>query len=85
MLPLEDNAMSPHDPTLDETYDPPAINRFKVEAAMLEMIEHLQGQGLSQAEIALTLADAAEDYVIRLANLTTPEDLEDKSTPPRRH
>lgn len=85
MLPIEDNAMSPHDPLLDETYDPPAINRFKVEAAMLEMIEQLQGQGLSQAEIALTLADAAEDYVIRLANLTTPENLDDKNNPPLRH
>ncbi len=77
--------MSPHDPTPDDPYDPPAINRFKVEAAMLEMIEHLQQQGLSQAEIALTLADAAEDYVIRLANLTAPENLDDKSIPPLRH
>lgn len=77
--------MSPHDPTLDDAYDPPAINRFKIEAAMLEMIEHLQQEGLSQAEIALTLADAAEDYVIRLANLSGTENSEDKSTSPLRH
>jgi len=52
---------------------------------MLEMIEHLQQEGLSQAEIALTLADAAEDYVIRLANLSGTENSEDKSTSPLRH
>ncbi|MGE6743216.1 hypothetical protein ACQKGC_23375 [Allorhizobium pseudoryzae] len=35
---------------------------------MLSMIEDLRRQGLSTAEIALSLADAAEDYVLRLAS-----------------
>ena len=47
--------------------DPPTESRFKVEAGMLDLIERLQCQGLSQAEIAVALADAAEEYVIRLA------------------
>lgn len=50
-----------------EDLDPPAENRFKVEAGMLDLIERLQRQGLLQAEIAVALADAAEEYVIRLA------------------
>ncbi|WP_455273656.1 hypothetical protein [Rhizobium herbae] len=47
--------------------DPPTECRFKVEAGMLDLIEQLRGQGLSQPEIAVALADAAEEYVIRLA------------------
>ena len=34
---------------------------------MLDLIERLQSEGLAQAEIAVALADAAEEYVIRLA------------------
>lgn len=41
--------------------------RFQVEAAMLDLIAALRAKGLEEAEIALTLADAAEDYVLRLA------------------
>ncbi|MGK9055292.1 hypothetical protein [Neorhizobium petrolearium] len=41
--------------------------RLMVEAAMQEMIANLQSKGLQPPEIALALADAAEDYVIRLA------------------
>ncbi|CDN58476.1 Hypothetical protein RG1141_PB01280 (plasmid) [Neorhizobium galegae bv. officinalis bv. officinalis str. HAMBI 1141] len=37
---------------------------------MLEMIEHLQQEGLSRQEIALILADAADEYVIILANMS---------------
>lgn len=37
---------------------------------MLEMIERLQQEGLSRQEIALILADAADEYVIILANMT---------------
>jgi hypothetical protein len=39
-----------------------------VDAAMLELIERLHSQGLGRAEVALALADASEDYVIRLAS-----------------
>ncbi|KQV79253.1 hypothetical protein [Rhizobium sp. Root1220] len=42
--------------------------RKEVEEAMFEMIQRLQQRGLAPAEIALTLADAAEDYVMLLAN-----------------
>ncbi|UIY32131.1 hypothetical protein LZK73_24985 (plasmid) [Neorhizobium galegae] len=43
---------------------------------MLEMIERLQQEGLCRQEIALILADAADEYVIILANMTaeTPSD-----------
>jgi hypothetical protein len=37
---------------------------------MLEMIERLQQEGLSRQEIALILADAADEYVAILANMT---------------
>ena len=50
-----------------EDLDPPTESRFKVEAGMLDLIERLQSEGLAQAEIAVALADAAEEYVIRLA------------------
>ncbi|WP_157885379.1 hypothetical protein [Neorhizobium galegae] len=56
--------------TPDEPYEPPPAHRFRVEAAMLEMIEHLQQEGLSRQEIALILADAADEYVIILANMS---------------
>jgi hypothetical protein len=39
-----------------------------VDAAMLEMVERLHSQGLGRAEVALALADASEEYVIRLAS-----------------
>jgi hypothetical protein len=42
--------------------------RFEVEIAMTEMLNKLQAKGWSQAELALTLADAAEDYVISVAS-----------------
>ncbi|SIQ99178.1 hypothetical protein SAMN05880590_11024 [Rhizobium sp. RU35A] len=48
--------------------------RFQVEAAMLDMIAALRAKGLDQAEIALTLADAAEDYVLRLAQKSADSD-----------
>lgn len=51
-----------------EDLNPPPISRFRVEAAMIKLIEELRVQGLSQAEIAVSLADAAEEYVLRLAN-----------------
>ncbi|CDN51447.1 hypothetical protein [Neorhizobium galegae] len=56
--------------TPDEPYEPPPAHRFRVEAAMLEMIERLQQEGLGRREIALILADAADEYVIILANMT---------------
>jgi hypothetical protein len=59
-----------------EDLDPPTESRFKVEAGMLDLIQRLQVQGLSQAEIAVALADAAEEYVIRLA---TTFDLNNKN------
>jgi DNA-binding transcriptional MerR regulator len=46
---------------------PPPAARARVEIAMLEIIEQLQHEGLSVEEIALSLADASEDYVILLA------------------
>jgi hypothetical protein len=54
--------------SVDDAFEPSIGCRFKVEAAMLSMIEDLRRQGLSTAEIALSLADAAEDYVLRLAS-----------------
>jgi hypothetical protein len=42
--------------------------RPAVEAAMNEMILKLHAKGFGRAEIALALADAAEDYVLRLAS-----------------
>ncbi|CDZ26693.1 hypothetical protein NOJ05_02525 [Neorhizobium galegae] len=63
--------------TPDETYEPPPEHRFRVEAAMLEMIERLQEEGLSRQEIALILADAADEYVIIIANMMSA------ATPPR--
>jgi hypothetical protein len=44
----------------------PAV-RARVETAMLEIISQLQREGFSVEEIALSLADASEDYVILLA------------------
>lgn len=44
----------------------PAI-RFAVEIAMAELIDRLVANGHNRAEVALLLADASEDYVIRLA------------------
>ncbi len=68
--------MTERHPTLNDTYDPTTINRFKVEAAMFELIGQLLRQGMDEAEIAMALADAAEDYVIRLAN-KVPEKIEE--------
>ena len=46
----------------------PATNcRARVEAAMLETIQRLQDEGLPLNDIALSMADASEDYVIFLA------------------
>lgn len=45
----------------------PTLVRMRVEAAMVEMIQRLRDEGISQEAIALALADAAEDYVILLA------------------
>ncbi|OWK24173.1 hypothetical protein ISN39_07415 [Rhizobium sp. 007] len=42
--------------------------RTEVEAAMFEMIKRLQQHGWTPAEVALALADAAEDYVMLLAS-----------------
>jgi hypothetical protein len=47
-------------------------SRQIVEAAMLEMIQKLHAQGLGRADVALTLADASEDYVIKLASESDP-------------
>ncbi|MDK4720128.1 hypothetical protein PH552_12315 [Rhizobium sp. CNPSo 3968] len=41
--------------------------RKLVEAAIRDMIEQLHSKGFSEAAIALTLADAAEEYVLELA------------------
>lgn len=57
-----------------EELNPPAMSRFKVEAAMIELIERLRGQGLTQAEVAVSLADAAEEYMLRLATMLDPDD-----------
>ncbi|CAN7735878.1 hypothetical protein [Neorhizobium sp. LjRoot104] len=65
--------MDPRNPTPDETYEAPPEHRFRVEAAMLEMIERLQQEGLGRQEIALILADAADEYVVILANMMTAE------------
>jgi hypothetical protein len=59
-----------------EDLNPPPISRFRVEAAMIELIEKLRVQGLSQAEIAVSLADAAEEYVLRLANKLELDDVD---------
>lgn len=45
----------------------PVFVRMRVEAAMLEMIQKLLAEGYRQEAVALSLADAAEDYVIELA------------------
>ncbi|MCO5733769.1 hypothetical protein [Rhizobium sp. SSA_523] len=58
-----------------DSFEPSIGCRFKVEAAMLLMIEDLKRQGLDLAEIALSLADAAEDFVLRLARSAGDEDL----------
>ncbi len=42
--------------------------RTEVEAAMFDMIQRLQQHGWTPAEVALALADAAEDYVMLLAS-----------------
>lgn len=42
--------------------------RFEVEVAMKQMLNCLQARGWSQAELALALADAAEDHVILIAS-----------------
>jgi hypothetical protein len=65
-----------------EDLNPAPASRFKVEAAMFELIERLLRQGLSRAEIAVSLADAAEDYVLRLAGEL---ELEEKKTAQHRH
>ncbi|MDO1583625.1 hypothetical protein [Rhizobium oryzicola] len=57
----------------DDPWEPSLLCRFTVEAAMLDMVKRLQKQGLGNEEIAVSLADAAEDYVIRLANALCKE------------
>jgi hypothetical protein len=47
-----------------------AACRVDVEAAMHILIKAAIKQGWSKAEVALTLADAAEDFVIELASRT---------------
>lgn len=54
--------------------------RDAVETAMDELFDRLELRGMLRVEIALTLADAAEDYVIRLAHR-----LNDKDTGETRH
>lgn len=41
--------------------------RTEVEIAMMEMLNNLQAKGWTRAELALALADAAEDYVMLMA------------------
>lgn len=41
--------------------------RATVETAMRSMIKRLKKRGWSDAELALALADAAEDYIMELA------------------
>jgi hypothetical protein len=41
--------------------------RIEVEAAMRSLIKEVVKRGWSPAEVALTLADASEDYVMELA------------------
>lgn len=41
--------------------------RAAVETAMRNMINRLKKRGWSDAELALALADAAEDYIMELA------------------
>lgn len=65
----------------DEAFEPSIKCRFKVEAAMLSMIDDLRHQGLSTAEIALSLADAAEDYVLRLASRADEDEVAQRHAP----
>ncbi|RWX76891.1 hypothetical protein EPK99_14565 [Neorhizobium lilium] len=44
--------------------------RVEIEAAMHRLIKAAVKQGWSKAEVALTLADAAEDFVMELAGRT---------------
>jgi hypothetical protein len=46
----------------------PVNCRTEVEAAMFEMVKRLQQHGWEPAEVALALADAADDYVMLLAS-----------------
>jgi hypothetical protein len=48
--------------------EPISICRLHVELAMTKMLDTLQAKGWSEAELALALADAAEDHVILVAN-----------------
>ncbi|WP_454858163.1 hypothetical protein [Rhizobium binxianense] len=48
--------------------EPVSMCRFHVEVAMKQMLNTLQARGWSQAELALALADAAEDHVILVAS-----------------
>ncbi|MDE1158496.1 MAG: hypothetical protein PW791_09485 [Neorhizobium sp.] len=57
-----------------EPTGPTAETRFKVEAAMFKLIDVLTRHGLSREEIALALADAADDYVMMLAGNAAKED-----------
>jgi hypothetical protein len=67
--------------SVDDAFEPSIGCRFKVEAAMLSMIEDLRRQGLNTAEIALSLADAAEDYVLRLASCTDEDEISPRQKP----
>lgn len=57
-----------------EPAGPNAETRFKVEAAMFELIDSLAHHGLSREDIALALADAADDYIMMLAGNAASDD-----------
>ena len=61
--------MGADQPAFSQSNEPLPATRFTVEAAMLAMIEELIRRGLSREDIAISLADAAEDYVMILASM----------------
>lgn len=57
-----------HAPEFEEaTVDRQSKCRFDTEVRMHEIIGSLVGSGWLEAEVAMALADAAEDHVIALA------------------
>ncbi len=58
---------TPTPSTAISTPERPSACRIEVESAMRSLIKEIVKQGWSRAEVALTLADAAEDYVMELA------------------
>ncbi len=57
-----------------EPAGPNAETRFKVEAAMFELIDTLARNGLPREDIAMALADAADDYIMMLAGNAAGDD-----------